>query len=48
MKSFTGYKWWEQKNPAYREACKQKASEELIELNGKYNYFIKQTNNDTR
>lgn len=41
MKHFTGDKWWEQTNPAYREACFRKASEELVELKGKYDYFIK-------
>jgi len=45
MKNFTGYRWWEQKNPAYREACRRKASRELIELKIGYDYFIKQTNN---
>ena len=43
MKNFTGYRYWEQKNPAYREACKRQASKELIELKGEYDYFIKQT-----
>ena len=40
---FTGTKWWEQTNPAYRESCRKKAIQELIELNKQYNYFIKQT-----
>mgnify|MGYP001084878718 CR=1 FL=1 len=43
-KAFTGYRWWEQKNPAYREACFRKSIKETIELKGKYDYFIKQTN----
>lgn len=45
MKNFTGNIWWEQKNPAYREACKRQASRELAELKGQYDYFIKQTSN---
>lgn len=44
MKFFTGYRWWEQKNKAYREACFRKSIQETIELKGKYDYFIKQTN----
>lgn len=44
MKHFTGYRAWEQTNPAYREACKRQASKELLELKGQYDYFIKQTN----
>ncbi len=43
IKGFTGERWWEQKNPAYREACFRKASQELIEMNIGYDYFIKQT-----
>ena len=43
MKNFTGYKHWEQKNPAYREACRRQSSRELTELKGQYDYFIKQT-----
>lgn len=42
-KKFTGYRWWEQKNPAYRKACFRQASRELIELNKQYTYFIKMT-----
>tara|TARA_R110000737_G_scaffold201389_1_gene220776 strand:+ start:404 stop:544 length:141 start_codon:yes stop_codon:yes gene_type:complete len=45
MKNFTGYKYWEQNNPAYREACRIQAYKELIELKGQYDYFIKQTVN---
>jgi hypothetical protein len=36
MKNFTGYKWWEQKNPSYREACKRQAVRETIELKEQY------------
>jgi len=43
MKNFTGNKWWEHKNPDYKEACKRKAIREMIELKGQYDYFIKQT-----
>lgn len=43
MKNFTGNRWWEQKNPAYKEACKRKATAELVELKGQYDYFIKKT-----
>jgi hypothetical protein len=43
MKNFTGYKWWEQKNPAYKEACRRQAIKETIKLKGQYDYFIKQT-----
>jgi hypothetical protein len=43
MKGFTGFKWWEQENPAYRKACRRQASKELIELKGQYDYFIKKT-----
>ena len=39
----TGYRWWEQNNPSYREACRRQSSRELIELKGQYDYFIKQT-----
>lgn len=45
IKGFESNKWWEQKNPAFRQACFRLASKELIELKGKYDYFIKQTNN---
>ena len=44
MNSLTGHRWWEQKNPAYRESCKRQASKDTIELKGQYDYFIKQTN----
>lgn len=43
IKGFTGKKWWEQKNPAYRKACQIKHFEEMAELKGKYDYFIKRT-----
>lgn len=43
MKKFTGDKWWDQPNPAYREACRRDHSRELIELKGKFDYFIKYT-----
>ena len=43
MKDFTGHRWWEQKNPAYRKACFNKAITETVELKGQYDYFIKQT-----
>lgn len=43
MKAFSGHKWWEQKNPAYREACFRQAVRETIKINKNYNYFIKQT-----
>lgn len=43
IKGFTGKKWWEQKNPAYRKACQRKHFEEMAELKGKYDYFIKIT-----
>jgi len=36
MKNFTGYKWWEQKNLSYREACKRQAVRETIELKEQY------------
>jgi hypothetical protein len=39
----TGYRWWEQKNPSYREACRRQATNETIELKGQYDYFIKNT-----
>jgi hypothetical protein len=44
MKNFTGNRWWEHKNPAYRKACERKAVQELIELKGQYDYFIRKTN----
>lgn len=28
MKSFTGYRWWEHKNPAYRKSCFRQAARE--------------------
>lgn len=43
LKEFSGFKWWEQNNPAYREACKRQASRELIELNIGYEFYIKNT-----
>jgi len=43
---FTGYKWWEHKNPAYREACFRKAVQETTELNRQYVYLIKHINNN--
>ena len=46
MKNFTCYRWWEQKNPAYREASKRQASVELIEMKIEYDYFIKRTNDN--
>lgn len=42
MKNFTGYKWWEQKNPSYREACFRQAVKETVELKEQYDYFIEQ------
>ena len=43
MNNFTGNKWWEQKNPSYRESCKKQAIRELIISKGQYDYFIKRT-----
>ena len=44
IKSFSGYRWWEQKNVPYRESCRKQAIKELVELKGNYDYLIKQTN----
>ena len=44
MKKFTGYKWWEHKNPTYRESSFRKGIQETIELKGQYDYFIKREN----
>tara|TARA_R110002167_G_scaffold290181_4_gene495222 strand:+ start:170 stop:307 length:138 start_codon:yes stop_codon:yes gene_type:complete len=44
MGDFTGFRWWDQKNPAYRESCKKQASRETIELKSNYDYFITKTN----
>tara|TARA_R110002126_G_scaffold276360_1_gene421959 strand:- start:17 stop:160 length:144 start_codon:yes stop_codon:yes gene_type:complete len=41
MVILTGYKWWLQKNPAYREACFRKSIKETIELKRQYDYLIK-------
>lgn len=41
---FTGYKWWEHKNPSYRESCFRKAIQETRELNAQYTYLIKHIN----
>ena len=41
--NFTGYRWWEQKNPSFRECCRKKATQELIEMKIGYDFFIKQT-----
>lgn len=41
IKNFTGTKWWEQKNPAYRKSCFRKASKELLELKVGYDLLIK-------
>ena len=43
LKHFTGNKWWEQTNPAYRQACFNKNLDEMVTLKGKYDYFIKLT-----
>jgi hypothetical protein len=43
MKGFTGFRWWEQKNPSYRESCRKQAIRETIELKGNYDYFITKT-----
>ena len=43
MNNFTGNKWWEHKNPSYRESCKRQAIRELIVLKSNYDYFIKRT-----
>lgn len=43
MKNFTGYKWWEHKNPAFKQACFNKALKETVELKKQYDYFIKHT-----
>ncbi len=43
MKGFTGDKYWEHKNPAYRESCFRKHCNELVILKGKYDFFIKET-----
>ena len=32
-KSFTGKFWWKHENPSYRQSCKNRAIEELMELN---------------
>lgn len=44
IKGFTGDGWWRQTNPAFRQACFRKNVTETVELKGKYDYFIKQTN----
>ena len=41
MNGFTGFRWWDQKNKAYRESCRKKAIQETIELKINYDYFIK-------
>ena len=46
MNNFSGKRWWEQKNPAYRESCFRKSLKESVELKGKYDYFIKLTNDN--
>ena len=46
MKHFTGYRWWEHKNPSYKESCRRQAIRELIELKGKYDYFMDLTQNN--
>ncbi len=43
VKRFTGEKYWEHKNQAYKEACFNKFNDELVELKGQYDYFIKRT-----
>lgn len=45
IKGFTGSKYWEHKNPAYKKACFNKASMELIELKTCYDFFIEETVN---
>lgn len=42
MKNFNGDFWWNEKNPAFRESRKKQATKELIELKGKYDYFMLQ------
>ena len=44
MLCFNSKKWWQQKNPSYREACFRKAVKDTVELKGQYDYFIKITN----
>ena len=43
IKSFSGTKWWEYKNPAYRGPCFRKVSKELVELKVGYDLFIKKS-----
>ncbi len=43
--NLTGYKWWEHKNPAYREACRLQAIRDNIQFKSEYDFFIKQTVN---
>lgn len=45
MKGFTGYRWWEQTNPAYREACFRQAVRETLQDKISYDFFIKHTSN---
>tara|TARA_R110000850_G_C9903842_1_gene460027 strand:+ start:471 stop:749 length:279 start_codon:yes stop_codon:yes gene_type:complete len=47
MKNFTGFRWWDQNNPAYKESCKKQAIKETIINTIEYNYFIKKNNKMT-
>mgnify|MGYP007116843895 CR=1 FL=1 len=44
IKGFTGEKWFKQQNPAFRESCFRKASQELVDLKIGFDFFIKRTN----
>lgn len=44
FKTFKNDDYRNQLNPAYKKACFRRFSNELIELKGKYDYFIQQTN----
>ena len=41
LKWFTGFRWWENSNPAYRDACMRKAREETIIHTIEYNAILK-------
>ena len=41
--NLTGCKWWEHKNPAYRESCRRQAIRDNIQFKSEYDYLIKQT-----
>jgi hypothetical protein len=41
--NLTGYKWWEHKNPSYRESCRRQAIRDGVQFKSEYDFFIKQT-----